>query len=262
MTERIDPTTEVDPSVLFMSGDDIIVNPEVAWDTTIVVPKPLDEVWEGRYGVSRMGAVDEGYAALALPRRYDPMLSKKLRSLPVGGPLPKQLVEGDAIPDGHGSDRAVVRYINSEGPEKSVVFETEWTKKDGTKGLHYVWEVSAKEGDSPDQTIVTTRTYMENLKHPRAAALFGPSIDRFAMKLVGEGLARDDTDPSTTLGWRQKYGKSAVAAVAAGLASRELTKRSHSNAVRFVAPAVGAIAGAAIAYRASRNRPNVTPRQR
>ena len=228
-----------------MSGDSIIEKPDVAWDTTIVVPRGLEEVWSGQFGLTRVGLVDEGGHGMGFPQKLDPVLPKKFRSLPDGAPLPYQLRIGDSVPDGHKDDRAIVREIDYEGSERAIVFETRWGESEHRGGqvaaavasglaarhftkdssskivrrvtpvvgaligvalrsknqsfqderepLHYTWQLVAKAGDLPDTTIITARTRMAHVRHPVLTRKFGPHADRFAMRMIKEGLLRNAT---------------------------------------------------------------------
>lgn len=186
-----------------MSGDGIIPQPDAAWDTTIVVQKPLDEAWSGRFGITRMGAVGEGYAGLLLPQRLDPLLPEHLRSLPKDATHePKRLQVGDTIPDSHKDDRSEVVELDDD--HRTIVFETRWKSENSKPGLHYTWQVTARPGETEGTTELIARTRMENLKRPALGRLLWPRIDRFAMKFIGEGISRDDSlpEPRATMGRR------------------------------------------------------------
>ena len=193
-----------------MSGDSIIANPDIAYDTAIVLPVSPDEAWAGRFGITRMGAVTEGYAGPLLPARFDQILPEHMRSLPADAPEPKRLKVGDSIPDGHKDDRATVVQLDEEA--RTMVLDMQWTSKNHKPGLHYTWQLTVEPGESDNTAMVVARTRMENIKHNRAGQLVFPYIDRYAMKIVGEAISRDDSAPLPKQTMKQKIGSKALQA--------------------------------------------------
>ncbi len=233
-----------------MSGDYIIEHPEAAWDTTVIVPVSPEEVWSGRLGITRMGPLSEGGAGVPLPPRLDKYLPggklKDFRSLPDDAPMPRELHVGDSVPDGHKDDRAVV--VERDDGARTIVFDMQWSPKGEQPGLHYTWQLQVEEGSASGTTNLTARTRMEHLKRPELWAKFGPGIDRSAMKLISEGIARDES-VSGISERRQRARRIIAGGAAGGLVARELSKGSPSKAVRLAAPIAGAVIGAAVGSR-------------
>ena len=229
-----------------MSGDYIIEHPDVELNTSVVVPRPPQEVWAGRLGITRMGPIGEGGAGVPIPPRLDKYLvGKKLRefrSLPDDAPLPRQLQVGDSVPDGHKDDRAVV--VERDDEARSILFDMQWSPRKGKEGLHYTWQLLAEEGENPGTTNLTARTRMENVKHPELWARFGPSIDRSAMKLISEGITREEPNTAES---KQKLRRQILGGLVGGLVARELTRGSSSKAAKRAAPIIGAVVGSALA---------------
>lgn len=248
MAGKIEIIPQPETRVTGMSGDHIIEHPQVAWDTTVTVPATPEEVWSGRLGVTRMGPLSEGGAGVPLPPRLDKYLwGGKLadfRSLPNDAPLPRQLQVGDSVPDGHKDDRAIVTERDDEA--RTVVFDMQWSSKGEKPGLHYTWQLQVQEGDVPGTTNLTARTRMENLKRPDLWTKLGPGMDRSAMKLISEGIARDEESAHDFAERELKTRRMIAGAVGGGLVARELTRKSSSKTIKVVAPVIGAAVGAAV----------------
>lgn len=192
-----------------MSGDTIIPEPDLAWDTPVAVPKSPEEAWSGRYGITRMGSVEDGLAGPLLPQRFDPVIPPHMRSLAADAPEPRQLQVGDTIPDGYPGSVGTVVEINDE--LKTMVVDTWWPSKKGKPGLHYTWQLTVEPGADADTSTIIARTRMENVAHKAAGKLW-PTVDRYAMRLIAEGVGRDDAAPKAPLTLRQKLGSNALAA--------------------------------------------------
>lgn len=191
-----------------MSGDSIIANPDVSYDTAIIVPTSVDEAWSGRFGITRMGMVGEGFAGPLLPQRLDPIMPEQFRSLPANAPEPKRLQVGDTMPDGHRDDRAKVVELDDE--EMTMVFETKWTSKTEKPALHYTWQLTVRAGAEDNTAVILARTRMENVKHSRVGQAIFPRADRYAMRMIGEGVSRDDTAPVSRDTLKQRLGSKAI----------------------------------------------------
>lgn len=176
---------------LQMSGDQIIQNPDTAYDTVITIPIDPERAWSGRFGITRMGEVGNGYAGLLLPQMYDPILNEDLRSLPVGADEPKRLAVGDTIIDGKGD----VKVVEIDEDTKTILFESAYSSENGIP-MHYTWQIRVIEGGGENSSSIISRTRMENLKYPKFGKFLWPKIDKHAMKIMGEGIARDDSDTS------------------------------------------------------------------
>lgn len=176
-----------------MSGDHIIPNPDVAYDTVVTLPIDAERAWSGRFGVTRMGEVGKGYAGLLLPQRFDPILNEDLRSLPVGADEPRRLAVGDVITDGKGD----VRVVEIDEDTSTILFESVYAPGAGqNKPMHYTWQIRVGAGEAEGTTVMTSRTRMEGLKYPRIGRLLWPKVDTFASRILAEGIARDDADTS------------------------------------------------------------------
>jgi|GEM_PF-3463675 len=187
-----DVPRETDTSLL-MSGDLIIQNPEVAYDTVVDLRVSADKAWSGRFGVTRMGEVADGYAGLLLPQIYDPILRENLRSLPEGADEPKQLEVGDVITDGKGD----VQVVEIDDETRTILFESVYSpQSDGKKPMHYTWQIRIEKGVDGGPPTMLSRTRMEDLKNPRAGKFLWPRVDKMAVKILAEGIARDDSDTS------------------------------------------------------------------
>lgn len=194
MTEIIQDR-QIAPSIttesIMMSGDTIIQNPDVAYDTLINVPITPELAWSGRFGVARMGEVGKGYAGLLLPQMYDPILRDDLKSLPVGADEPKRLVVGDVITDGKGD----VAVLEIDEQTRTILFESVYfSESEGSKPMHYTWQIRIGNGIEGKSATMLSRTRMADLKNPRLGKFLWPKVDRIAMKILAEGIARDDSD--------------------------------------------------------------------
>lgn len=190
-----------------MSGDQIIQNPDVAYDTTVTLPIDAVRAWSGRFGITRMGEVGNGYAGPLLPQRYDPILNEELRSLPADAEEPKRLSVGDEITDGKGP----VRVLEIDDENQIILFESIYPSEGGKEPMHYTWQIKVSEGDEPNSAVVFSRTRMENLQHPKLGRFLWPKVDKTAMKILGEGIARDDSDTSKQP-LKKRIGTKALAA--------------------------------------------------
>lgn len=200
-----------------MSGDAIIANPDLAWDTTVVVPKTPDEAWAGRYGIIPMGSVEDGLAGPLLPQRFDPVLPPHMRSLAVDAPEPRRLRIGDTVPDGKPGSVGTVVELDDE--RKTMVIDTQWPSKKGRPGLRYTWQLTVGPGMEDGTSLVTARTRMEHVTH-KAIGKMWPAADRYAMRLVAEGVGRDDWAPEATPTLQRKIGAYAI-----GTAGRVMDRR-------------------------------------
>jgi hypothetical protein len=151
-----------------------------------------------------MGEVRDGYAGLLLPPKYDPILNEEFRSLPVDAAEPKRLEVGDVITDGKGN----VQVMEIDEDTRTILFESVYSSENG-KPMHYTWQIKIEEGSDGNSSDITSRTRMENLKHPKVGRVLWPKIDRHAMKILGEGIARDDSDTSKQ-SLREKIGANAL----------------------------------------------------
>lgn len=233
-----------------MSGDSIIANPDVAYDTSVIVPLSIEEVWSGRLGITRMGPLDENGAGLPTPPRLDKYFRgekiRGFRSLPDDAPIPRQLEVGDSMPDGHKDDRAVL--VERDDEARSMVFDMQWTPKPGkVDALHYTWQLWLTEGETPGTTILTARTRMENISHPEIWAKYAPRADQMAMRVIAEGITRDDPAFEAT-GQRSPHRlrRAVIGGVAAAVAARQVSKHSDHRAIRVVTPIAGAAIGAVV----------------
>lgn len=194
-----------------MSGDVIIPNPDLAWDTSVVVSKPPDQAWAGRYGIIRMGSVQDGLAGPLLPQRFDPVLPLHMRSLAADAPEPRRLQVGDMVPDGYPGSVGTVVELDDE--LRTMVIDTQWPSKKDRPGLHYTWQLTVEPGTEDDSSILVARTRMEHVTHKTVGRLW-PRVDRYAMRLVAEGVSRDDLAPTSPPTLGRKLG--AFAIIAAG----------------------------------------------
>lgn len=176
---------------LEMSGDYIIQAPDVAYDTTVTLAVSADQAWSGRFGVTRMGEVESGYAGLLLPQMYDPILREDLRSLPVGADDPKQLSVGDVITDGKGN----VKVVEVDDETRTILFESVYdADSSGDKPMHYTWQIRISQGENTDSAVMLSRTRMENLKNPKLGRFIWPRVDRVANRVLAKGIERDDSN--------------------------------------------------------------------
>lgn len=206
-----------------MTGDAIISNPDLAWDTPVVVTKTPDEAWAGRYGITRMGSVEDGLAGPLLPQRFDPVLPPHMRSLVADAAEPRRLQVGDTVPDGYPGSVGTVVELDDE--QKTMVIDTIWPSKKGKPGLHYTWQLTVEPGAEEGTSTILARTRMEHVAHKTVGKLW-PSVDRYAMRLIVEGVSRDDQAPQTPATLRQKLGTRAIAA-AGRIKDRRLEKRAR-----------------------------------
>lgn len=250
MPEQINQPHQPEEDYAPMSGDSIIEHPDVSYDTRVIVPLSVEEVWSGRLGITRMGPLDENGAGLPTPPRLDRYFRggkiSQFRSLPDDAPLPRQLEVGDSMPDGHKDDRALL--VERDDEARSMVFDMQWTPKPGKQdALHYTWQLWLTEGETPGTTILTARTRMENIAHPEVWAKYAPRADQMAMRVIAEGITRDDVAFETT-GQRSPHRlrRAVVGGVAGAVATRQVSKHSGHRAVRVVAPIAGATIGAVV----------------
>lgn len=206
-----------------MSGDTIIPSPDLAWDTPVVVSKTAEEAWAGRYGITRMGSTQDGLAGPLLPRRFDPVLPPHMRSLAVDAPEPRRLQVGDTIPDGYPNSVGTVIELDDE--RRTMVIDTLWPSKKGRPGLHYTWQLTVEPGAEEGTSVIVARTRMENVVHTTVGRLW-PKVDTYAMRLIAEGVSRDDLAPTAPATLRQKLGAYAVTATGRIL-DRRREKRSQ-----------------------------------
>lgn len=207
-------------TLLKMSGDHIIENPDVAYDTTVSLAVPPQQAWSGRFGVTRMGEVENGYAGLLLPQMYDPILREDLRSLPVGADEPKRLTVGDVITDGKGN----VKVLEIDDETKTILFESVYDFESASaKPMHYTWQIRICEGNDSNSALMLARTRMEHLKNPRLGRFIWPRVDKIASKVLAKGIERDDSDTSRKH-LKTRLGAKAISA--AGKARDYRQKRS------------------------------------
>ncbi len=193
-----------------MSGDAIIAEPDLVWDTTLPVAKPPDEAWAGRYGITRMGSVQDGLAGPLLPRRFDPVLPPHMRSLAKDAPAPRRLRLGDMVPDGKPGSIGTVVELDDE--RRTMVIDTQWPSKHDKPGLRYTWQLNVipyKDNTS----LLVARTRMVHVAHKTVGRVW-PLADWYAMRLIAEGVERDDLAPEAPPTLCRKLG--AYAMVVAG----------------------------------------------
>ena len=207
-----------------MSGDIIIPHPDLAWDTPVETSRTPDEAWAGRYGVTRIGSIEDGLAGPLLPQRFDPVLPPHMRSLAADAPEPRRLQVGDTVPDRYPGSVGTVVEIDDE--QRTMVIDTQWPSKNGKPGLHYTWQLTVRQGvgDNGTSTIVA-RTRMENVTHKTVGRIW-PKVDAYAMRLIAEGVGRDDLAPRAPSSLRQKFGARVIAATGRILDKRR-QKRSQ-----------------------------------
>lgn len=216
------PAQETVPA---MSGDGIIADPDLAWDTSVVVSRSPDKAWAGRYGITRMGSVEDGLAGPLLPQRFDPVLPPHMRSLAADAPEPRRLQIGDTVPDG--KPGSVGTVVELDDGRKTIVIDTQWPSNKGRPGLRYTWQLTVEPGVEDDTSVIVARTRMVGVAHKSVGKIW-PIADKYAMRLIAEGVGRDDLAPQAPLTLRQRLGARAMAAVGRRM-DRRRDKRGRAN---------------------------------
>lgn len=172
-----------------------------------------------------MGSVEDGLAGPLLPQRFDPVLPPHMRSLVTGAPEPRRLRIGDTVPDGYPG--SVGTLVGLDDERRTMVIDTWWPSKKGTPGLHYTWELTVEPGAENDTSTLIAKTRMEHVVHKRVGKKLWPLIDRYAMRLIAEGVSRDDLAPKAPPTLRQQLGTRVIAAAGVWM-DRRRNKQNES----------------------------------